>query len=267
MRSINIIILYRYNYMKPRGIKSKQPRQRRAGWKSRPSSNINRDGVRVTKQLGSLVSSKGRFGPKIGYANGVQSAWQDTTLKLLTNTTITSTSGVVNNAYFWANSLYAPFNSSTSEQPYTFDQLAGLYETYIVKYFRYKITFLATSNVPMVVGATFTNDTYTASSYTVSDIIERGICKGYKIASNSTDKPTVIRSKWYGMGRVQGLSETEYMLDKLLNAALVNTSPSNKVVLNIFAGSFDETSTGTVRLLIETEYKARFLDPKFLADS
>lgn len=238
--------------------------------KFKKSNKLTKEDVKAVKSLASINRPlKQGSGPGIGGIKGIMASYMNVKLRSVKEGQLTSSFGILANDYFWLNSLYQPYNSSSTRQPFGFDQYAALYENYIVTAADVKVTLWnSTTTVPVVACVTITDDTFSPASYLMTELIERSMVtkNSYKTITNTTNKVDVIKRKT-GMAKAQGKTEIQYMTDLSLNGSAVNASPTNKVVMNIIMSSIDSSSTVGVRWQTDITYHARFYNPKFIANS
>lgn len=209
-----------------------------------------------------------KIGPSIGSLKGIVAAYVDVCLQAVYSGAITSTLGVMSSGnYFWLNSLYAPYQSATTHQPYTFDQYADLYSNYIVKGVDIDALFSVgaslTSSTAILM--TVTDDTFNPASYTLEDLAERNIATRRLMVPNQAQKIRMYRKN--DMHRIFGLTKRQLMDELGEYGAAVTASPTKQAVLNVLCVSNDESDTTSIDFNIKIKYWARFFNPKFLANS
>jgi hypothetical protein len=182
-----------------------------------------------------------------------------TTLKYSEHIQITGTSGGLGLIVFNATSLYDPNYTDTGHQPRGFDQIMPLYDHYVVLRSRIRAWMVSgTASVPIMAGvalsATVTNqgdwDDYTEGPRCTPGLLDVCLTSGGL-------KPTQFHNS-YDAREFLGIPDP-VTAGKL--AGTISANPTDGAFYHCFAQDVTETASIAVRLCVEIEYDAVFIEP------
>jgi len=159
---------------------------------------------------------------------------------------------------FSVNSLYDPNSSGTGHQPYYFDEMANLWNQYIVK--GSKITVRASkynsaADVPVVLTLWVEDDTSTPVD------IQTSMEQGRKIRLIGADDGVVKLTKGWSM------KKSFPATNRNLLAAAPTANPSEQQFFYLSAQAADLSNSATIYLTVEVEYYTEWFEKKTVIGS
>lgn len=158
-------------------------------------------------------------------------------------------------------SLYDPNDAGAGHQPMGFDQLATLYDKYIVFGFKYVVAVVNQGTTPVRL-ATVLKNTATAST-TITQIME----KPYNVARfvSPGEKPTILKG-YCSVAKIFGVPNKMVNRDDKFNSATTN-SPAQTAYLYIYQDTADAITSNKVVYTVKLTFYACFYDRIPLAQS
>ncbi len=185
-----------------------------------------------------------------------------TTLRYAESVTISGAAGSMATYQFALNGLFDPNITGTGHQPLGFDQWSVFYNNYVVHSCRWRLTpFVTSASIYPYFGAYVTDDTsITATSAPV--LIEQGKSEWTIVYYT----PTLQYSKpMKGSLDMREWFQVAHLHDAIANyGAAVTSNPSNIAYLTLFVQDLGAAGTAAVRVLVELEFEAEFIEPKEL---
>lgn len=226
-----------YSRKRPRSAISRTYRPRRSGYRRR----------RYTRKRPRL---RGRTGfPTQLY----------TKLKYTQTVTLNGASGTISGNVFSGNSLFDPDASGIGHQPYFYDQLTGVYNSYIV--YASKIEIMSGTN-SSVDARIVCRPAIPSTAVGNMDLeCERPNSKCWFV------KPEGTSIKHHHFARTKNVFGSQSkILDENFQAA-VTTNPNNRWYWLLAAQATDQTSSVICQLTVTITYYARFFDRTTLSQS
>lgn len=168
------------------------------------------------------------------------------------------------NNRIYQTSLYDPRYSSGGHQPLGFDQMATLYDKYIVYGMKYVITVNNESAASANIAAIFKNVTTVTTG--IETIIERPYSTVRVLGPDSGSRNTATFSKYMSVNKIYGVPKKMINMDDKFNASTSST-PSQPCYLHLFQSTVDGVSSVTVCYTVKIIYYACFYDRIPLATS
>jgi len=167
---------------------------------------------------------------------------------------------------FNLNSLFDPDQSGGGHQPLEFSQWAAMYNRYLVRRCRYRVTFCQNSTTSItVVGVAPQNNSNTALSLTQQRAALESPYGKAHMFSLSPNQPGFVITGNIDLARLTGVTPTKYASDDVYQA-VVGASPSEIMGLHIFA--FDLAATNVnISFIVELEFDAALWDRANVASS
>lgn len=160
--------------------------------------------------------------------------------------TITSTAGATSTQQYNVGSLYDPDYTYVGHQPYTFDQISGMFNAYCVRSVRIKLK-LAACTLPMRVNVV---PKFNSASITTN----MSLAEEYKYSSNfMVGTEGVEKSFYYDLAKISGTTWDAFKKD---SSAVMSANPSASSYWSIMTRPADLVSTATIAFDIEIEFIA-----------
>lgn len=160
----------------------------------------------------------------------------------LTLTPLTGTPSV-----FRLNSLFDPLLSGagTNHQPYSFDQLSGLYRQYKVTAVTVELTFYGPSNGRMFGAAQFRSSQDTGPDCNGRNYYDIGERNGGWVStiSNAGNRVAIMRQR-VNLWELEGLTFDQYIADDTYEA-LMSANPQKSPLLELAVGDFDSNASSS----------------------
>lgn len=190
-----------------------------------------------------------------------------TILKYSQRMTATSTTGVMYEYQFKINSVFDPDYTGGGHQPLGHDQLYTFYNRYRVDSVDAKVVFhKSTDSCVAVVGLLGKNGVDTQAASGLAALIEQSQFK-YKTTSYGIGASNPITLKRHlDCAQITGVTKEKYRTDDVYQA-IMGSSPSEEIMLDILMVDLAEASTLSGFFEIELHYNVTFYDPKNLAQS
>lgn len=171
-------------------------------------------------------------------------------------------SGVAGTYVFRLNSLYDPNLTQTGHQPMQYDQLTGIYRSYIVRGCKVDLEFSDPSGDGLFVGYNVTStDTYSAAGDATNKTLD-AICE----MRNSTVKPIVNTgsqtkkfSQYFPIAKLMQKPSLIYNADRALYAAAYSASPTKEANLSLIVLD-SRLGTASVLVRVRLTYFAEMYD-------
>lgn len=196
-----------------------------------------------------------RQAPKYGF---IESRMMSS-MKYMDVETATVSAGAGNTVTYRPNTVFAP-RSTGGHQPYGFDQLAGIYGTYRVLAFRFRVSF-APSSDRLAVGILASDQQPTAvtNQATYSLLCESQGSYSKSAVLGFSGGPQLTLSGRITLNALFGFSLQQYLDDDTV-ASIVTTNPANLAYFTI--AIFNPTSGSvTTSYNVEFHYETIFYDP------
>lgn len=165
------------------------------------------------------------------------------------------------------NALFDPDNSGSTHQPYGMDQMAALYDKYIVHSARIVVVAQApasTANTAIAFSVQPSSSPYTLVGAILQDVSEKP--QNEVAFLDSVGTPS--RSEFtFAMWQIQGTTKQQYRDEIDLNAALVTANPSQTPFLRIATTNVQSTSAIALSTLVRIEFECEFFQRTILAAS
>lgn len=160
--------------------------------------------------------------------------------------TVTSSAGATSTNQYNIGSLYDPDHTFVGHQPYTYDQISGLFNSYCVRAVRIKLKCTACTT-PMRVNVV---PKFNSSSITTN----LSLAEEYKYSSNfMVGIEGVEKSFYYDLAKISGTTWDAFKKD---SSAVMSASPAATSYWNLMVRSADLTSSGTLAYDLEIEFIA-----------
>lgn len=164
-----------------------------------------------------------------------------------------------------ANSLFDPNDTGTGHQPMGFDQVMPFFDKYMVIHAAIRVSFAnseTSNNDGLLVAIKISDDSSGISN--LQDEIERGLTK-YKIMSAASgDNGTCVMTSQVSPHKFLGISNPTS--NENLKGT-ISTSPTEGVYFQIIAQPMSGTNVAAVRLSVQIDFTALFMEPKDLTTS
>lgn len=167
--------------------------------------------------------------------------------------------------WFRANSLFDPDYTGAGTQPSGFDELAALYNKYLVHKIRIRaaVTANGSNSRPITFGACI-KDNPTAMATSELAFTQPGSSPW--VLQNYTGNTQYLTWE-YDLAKVSGQTPAQWRSEEN-NGALVTADPSDVVWLIFHAVYADQTATGfDAYINVSIEFDSEFLDAKLLPES
>ncbi len=155
------------------------------------------------------------------------------------------------------NSIYTPlFGASPGQQPYGYDQLAGLYDRYIVRAVTIDVEFTDPSGDGLHVAAMVqpSGGALTLQGRSIRNCQEMpGVVSG---DLNNTGSQTIRFSKRFLIAAIEGIRPAELVSTSSLYSAEIDNNPTLNPWLRVAVASYNSAdTTSTVRYNIRLRYE------------
>jgi len=238
-------------YEMPRNYQRARPSKRRASTASRPAK-------------ASRVSRRTRIPRPF--------AWDKSklvTLKYAGQFSLNPTSGAVSRYVFVANGMYDPDYSGTGHQPYSFDQIMGLYNHYTVVGSKITVRNVQSGNVTNggFYGITLSGSADDLSGLSNETIMEhpgstaKFISAGHQIASSLNDATI---TKGYSAKRFHGIPD---IIGKSEYQGTSSANPVEQAFFTIWYAAVASEDAGAVPFVVNIDFYAVFTEPRTLSAS
>lgn len=207
---------------------------------------------RKRRRIGTLI-------PRISYSQGPLPHRLRCVHRYYSKVLLNATSGAVDDHAFAANDLYDPDRTGTGHQPYGFDQMAALYDHFVV----------IGSSCKVVAGGTGDHrfGIFVADNSTVmTDLTawgEMGTAQSKRLPLAGGQVRTVMKK--ICPQRFLGVSRTEYMDDQFKGSN--SASPSEQAFFHVGAWKADAGDPGQVTVEVFLTYIAIWIEPKRVSTS
>lgn len=182
-----------------------------------------------------------------------------TTLRYRMTTTATTTTGALYSQQFRGNSVYDPDYTGAGSQPTYFDQLANMYNSFVVLSSRIKIEALNAAAAPVLVGVYPAYNTALGSTSLDCAAMRYAVSKSCYGSGNGLK---VVLQQSQSTAQQFGIPEDAVVNDDLYSS-VVSTNPAAAQTWYWTVFAQDETGSATlnVSLLISIDYDVKFFDP------
>lgn len=168
--------------------------------------------------------------------------------------------GAASEYFFSCNGLYDPNITGTGHQPLGFDQIATMFDHYIVYYAQIKVTFHNTDNTNInCVGVRIADDTSTLLSG--AEIVENGNLV-YATLPPASEGGNSVRELTIDINPVKWLGRDMMSSDIKGDAG---NNPSEQCMFSVFAFNTTGVNTGAVDFWVDIIYKAKWIEPRELS--
>ena len=201
---------------------------------------------------------------KISVPGGVLSTKQDAKLIYAEpGIVLNSTSGICGVRVFQLNSLFDPDLTGVGHQPVGYDQLMALYEEYLVKAVRYKITCQSTSdNNEIIVGVSINDNSTTQQDPRV--YMENGMTNWQVISRIGSGNNTKDFSGYIDLSKVHGVSYKEYLAETAYKGSQF-ANPTEGAFLHVWIVAANQSASVGAVAHVELTYSSEFSGGKFTA--
>lgn len=179
--------------------------------------------------------------------------------------THTHTSGAQQLWELRANSVYDPDYTYTGHQPTGFDEMAALYQRYLVTAASIEVQASPLSsggsNIPIVVAILPRLEQNSISD--TNTVCENPKAVSKVISGSTSDAPSRTISKYITMKKILGVSN----LDDLDYSAPVTTNPTQGVFFSIYSNSANQGSTSIAALTVKVTYYVKFYKKQTVTSS
>lgn len=159
------------------------------------------------------------------------------------------------------NSLFDPDWTGTGHQPMQFDQLAGLYNKYMVYACKVDVEVSNPTTDGMYVGYNcYSAGSNQGSGYTLGDLAELRNCKMYPL--NNSGSQVRRFSVYVPIHNLLGIPKLVYNTDRDNYAADVTTNPAVYAAINFLALDSTNSATNSANWKITLTYYAEFYEFK-----
>lgn len=177
--------------------------------------------------------------------------------------TLQPTTAVAGVRVYSLNGLYDPDITGTGHQPRGFDQLASLYNHYVVIGAKVSCSFTNSDSVnPQIVGLAIRASSNAEADW--NDYVEQGHCQYRMIsdAGGSRDTTTLGISG----SPAKYLGRSKVMSDPALKGD-ASANPTEQFYLHVFGAAVDGADSQGIRTILKIEYASIFIEPKDLVQS
>lgn len=200
----------------------------------------------------------------VGFASGLPQS-RRVSLRYCSNAVITSTSGTLGSHYFRATSLFDPDQTGTGHQPMGFDQMAALYNHYLVLGSKITIRAMPDQNGDInsaVFGVYVSDDTSTPyTDYTGFIEAKRGV---YKCIANQRNQISLK----YGFSTKKFFNISDVKDNRSTLGASIGSNPSEEAYFILYYQNLESPGeTSEHNFLITIDFIAEFSEPKDLTQS
>lgn len=165
------------------------------------------------------------------------------------------------------NSLYDPNNSGGGHQPYGFDQMAALYNKYMVNRADVTIEFINPNADGLVAGVMVLPSGSTSSLAGISaDIIKEQPTSWTRPVQNTGSQKAIFKSS-FKLNQLEGLSKIQWAAGYDQYGALVSGNPALMPTIQFASASDTASSVDYLFARILIIYHVRFYDRKLQAYS
>lgn len=187
-------------------------------------------------------------------------------LRYCVETQLDAAVGSFASATVYANSLFAPTSVTGSHQPMGFDELAFLYNRYLITGAKVTVTFTGdvSTGESQYVGLTIHN-TAAFPGGTISTLVEQGKTVYRVLGPTDGDQNTVILTKAISMRKEFQVTDLSGNIDEY--GALVTASPINGMFCSLWSTGMANEDPVECNALIKVEFTGYFTEPKLLSSS
>jgi hypothetical protein len=167
----------------------------------------------------------------------------------------TGGAGIIGYQEMRLNSVFDPNSTGAGHQPLGFDQLAAIYNRYVVKRCKYKVLSFYGATVGRIATCCINNS---LTPTTISELVERYEADLRYIG----DQTKMVRE--VELWKFNGVNFETYITDDRFSA-LITTNPSE--IMNLIIAIDANNAAVTVYFTVEMEYEIDFFDPLEVAQS
>lgn len=219
----------------------RRPYRRRRG--RYPAKRTSRTSVRIKSP--SLIPD--RYFCKLNYAENFS---QNTTTSLFTRV--------------YQSSLFDPRNAVGGHQPLGFDQMAALYDKYIVFGMRYDIQVYNDSSSPVDFAVVWKNVSTTTTNFEL--LQERPYSDLHLISGNNAGRAKQRFRGYMSVAKMHGVAKKVINTDDKFNST-VTSDPSLMLYLHLYQIAHDGATSVFLDYMVKITYYACFYDRKPISSS
>lgn len=208
----------------------------------RPSAVVSRSRVPVVKRFRSIA-------PRTGISNAMYTTFIYTSKGSINPPTL----GAPAFAQYRLTSIFDPDLTGIGIQPIPYDQMAQLFERYLVYEAEYKVVMQNTSSTTDCIAWVTTCDD-PATTTDGDRWIQQGQSEWMYVGARGTKNDQVEFHGTVYMPKAQGVSEQRYFSDDTFSAAF-GSNPSDGTVLSVCAMDSSSGDPGALNFFIEIRYK------------
>lgn len=174
--------------------------------------------------------------------------------------------GAASTYQYAVNSLFDPNLTGTGSQPIPYDQLAVIYERYIVYEVEYRVVMAnQSSGTDGVVGISFGDQTTTTTDH--DRYIQNGQSEWNVLTRQGGSHDHLSFSGKIDLAAANGVTKQVYFSDDIYQS-IVTGSPAEAYIMNIFSAALDPTATGPlIRYEVELRMKAKLFGNQLTVSS
>lgn len=175
----------------------------------------------------------------------------------------TGSLGVGSGYVYRADSIFDPNFTGVGAQPVGYDQMAELYEKYIVWKTEYKVVYSNQNNALDEVCGVFISDT--APTLLDHDrFIQNGMCDWTVAERNGNGDSRVTFTGTIDLPKLHGMTKQAYLADDVHQSA-IDANPPDGAYITLFGAHVDPTgsTTGLLRYEIEIRFHVKLFGNKF----
>lgn len=163
--------------------------------------------------------------------------------------------------YFSANGMYDVDREGAGHQPLFFDQMAAIYEDFVVLGSRVKVKFINTSLEPVYINLNRNTTTQPTSATTAKLEEQMSNNKMTILPSTTSARPFKVLTSAYSPSKQFGISKKQVRNDTDLKVSLSNaeTVPFNEIYYNISVQQIAAALGGTVNPLIKAFVEIEYI--------
>lgn len=185
------------------------------------------------------------------------------THRYVENISLTCTSGILQRYQFRANGMFDPNLTSTGHQPMYFDQMAALYNHYVVEGSRITIKAITPGSTAVnVIACALNCDDDTTATYSNMYSVIEDDCDSWGYTGGLDNKTLTLKEKFKTKDVFGGNPQSNPDL-----IGKIGADPTEVYLYNFFIQTLDETSSVTVRFVVEIEFEATWFERKNVASS
>lgn len=175
--------------------------------------------------------------------------------------TLTATIQDTAATFFSANGMYDVDREGTGHQPLFFDQMASIYEDFIVLGSRIKVKFINTSLEPMYINLNRNTTTQPTSDTTTKMEEQMTSNKMTVLPASNTARPFKVLTSAYSPSKQFGISKKQVRNDQDLKVSLTNAEnvPFNEIYYNVSVQQIGSALGGTVNPLVKAFVEIEYI--------